>query len=164
MRNESTTEQHQYIRLQLDEDQLTFIFTTGGVPTQSIHGSVSGTRHALEQRHLTCARVEEAINEVEDLLMPMLRALPACTELKVSGPELETVFEILSTDKDAVIALASVETLFNEFSSHAGGSPIAWHHSASPAHVALGLIVLREVMHHGGFTTVSLAVGKEDQT
>ena len=160
MRNESAIEQYGYIWLQLEGDQLTFIASTGG-QDQSIHGSVSSTRNALEKGNLTGAKVEDAINQVEDLIMPLLRSLPANTELKVSGPELLKIFHMLSATDDAIVSIASVESLFNQLADYVGGSPIAWRQATSPARVALGLVVLREVMHHGGFRSVSLMPGTE---
>jgi len=153
MRNESAIGQGKYIGLQLEGDQLTF---TAPTVSESIHGSVSRIRNALEHGHLTGARVEDAINQVEDLIMPMLRSLPASTELKVSGTELVQIFHMLSATDDSVVPIESVESLFNQLADHVGGSPIAWHQSVSPARVALGLVMLREVMHHGGFGSVSL--------
>jgi hypothetical protein len=155
MNNGSTIDQSRYIQLQLEGDQITFIASTGG-PAQSIHGSVSGIRNALGQGKLSGARVEDTINQIEDLIMPILRSLPASTELRVSGPELVTVFHMLSATDDTVVPIESVESLFNQLADHVGGSPIAWHQAVSPAPIALGLVVLREVMHHGGFCTVSL--------
>jgi len=156
MRNETTTDQSSYIRLQLEADKLIFTASAGGAPDQSIHGSVSGIRNALGQGKLTGARIEDAINRIEDLIMPILRSLPASTELRVTGAELAKVFHMLSTTDDAVIPIESVESLFNQFADHAGGSPFAWHQAESPAQVALALVVLREVMHHGRFSSVSL--------
>ncbi|WP_345977546.1 hypothetical protein [Sulfurimonas sp. HSL3-7] len=161
MHNESALEQNKYMQLQLEGDQLRFIASTGSGPAQSIHASVSRIRNALEQGKLTGARVEDAINQVEDLIMPILRSLPASTELRVSGLELVEIFHMLSATDNTVVPIASVESLFNQLADHAGGSPIAWHQAASPAHVALGLVVLREVMHHGGFGSVSLMIDTE---
>ena len=54
------------------------------------------------------------------------------------------------------VSIESVESLFNQLADYAAGSPVAWRHAASPGRVALSLVVLREVMHHGGFRSVSL--------
>jgi len=156
MRNESTTDQSGYIRLQLEGDQLTFTAPTGGGQDQSIQGSVSSIGSALVQGNLTGAKIEDAINQVEDLIMPILRSLPASTDLRVSGPEVEQVFHMLSATDDTVVSIESVERLFNQLADHAGGSPFAWHQAESPARVARGLVILREVMHHGRFCSVSL--------
>jgi len=156
MRNETTTDQSGYILLKLEADKLIFTASAGASTDQSIYGSVSGIRNALEQGKLTGARIEDAINRVEDLIMPMLRSLPANTELRVSGPELTKVFHLFSATDDAHIPIESVERLFNQLADHAGGSPFAWHPAESPEHVAFGLVILREVMHHGRFCSVSL--------
>lgn len=103
----------------------------------------------------TRATIERAIDHVEDLLMPLLRRLPATPRLAVDGDELLAVLRLVAADDRAVTSVEAVERLFNELADHAGGSPVAWRHAALPAQIALGLVVLREAMHHGGFREVS---------
>jgi len=69
---------------------------------------------------------------------------------------LAEVLALLSAGDGAAVPIESVESLFNQLADYAAGSPVAWRHAASPGRVALGLVVLREVMHHGGFRSVSL--------
>ena len=88
--------------------------------------------------------------------MPMIRALPGGAELRVSGSELAEVLALVSAGDGVAVPIESVEGLFNQLADYATGSPVAWRHAASPGRVALGLVVLREVMHHGGFRSVSL--------
>ncbi len=88
--------------------------------------------------------------------MPMIRSLPGSAELGVSGSELAEVLALLSAGDGVAVPIESVESLFNQLADYAAGSAVAWRHAASPGRVALGLVVLREVMHHGGFRSVSL--------
>jgi hypothetical protein len=87
--------------------------------------------------------------------MPIIRDLPECTELKVSGSALENVFQLLPVAHGDDVPIELVESLYKELEGYAAGSPVAWRHTSSPDDVALGLFVLREVMHHGGFRSVS---------
>lgn len=118
-------------------------------------GSVAGVRLMLERGHLTGAKIEAAIAEIEDLVMPALRNLPGVSHLVVSGPELAGVMQQLASNCGAV-SISTVEALFNQVADIAIGSP----GRSQPIPVApgfvLGLVLLREVMHHGGFSSVSL--------
>lgn len=135
-------------------DELTFTAATDGGPNQRA-GSLARSRRALGNGNLTEARLERAIAEVEDLIMPLLRALPVLPALELQGPEWTEVVALLAAggggNAGAGWPIAAEEQLFNQLADHAGGSPVAWRHAASPARVALVLLVLREVMHHGGF-------------
>ena len=113
-------------------------------------------RSGLEAGRLDAAALERAIAEVEDLIMPVIRSLPRTAELGVSGSELAEVLALLPAGAGGGVSIESVESLFNQLADYAAGSPVAWRHAASPGRVALGLVVLREVMHHGGFRSVSL--------
>ena len=156
MSDESANDQAGSIRLKIEGDRLALIASTVAGPGQPTCGSISGIRHVLAQGRLTEASLESAITQVEDLIMPIIRTLPASTKLKVSGVELEKVFRLLSVTDSAAVPIESVESLFNQLADYTGGSPVAWRQDSSPVNVALGLVVLREVMHHGAFRSVSL--------
>lgn len=145
-----------YIQLRLEADELALIASTGGRSGHSGSGALASVRNVLGQGRLTESGLESVITQVEDLVMPIVRTLPASTELKVSGMELAKVFRLMSATGDVAVPTEAVESLFNELADYAAGSPVAWRRSSSPGDVALGLVVLREVMHHGGFRSVSL--------
>ena len=144
------------VRMQLQDNSLTLIALAGGGQSQSIVGSVSNIRGTLGQGNLNEQRLEVAIAQVEDLIMPVLRSFPAMTKLEIDGAELSAVFRLLSVNADEAIPVESVERLFNQLADHVAGSPVAWRQSLSPKQVAVGLVVLREVMHHGGYSSVFL--------
>ena len=147
------TDQGSALRLRLEGDALLFIASVGGA-SQRIEGSVSSIRNALGSGNLTEAKVESAIAQIEDLIMPIIRALPASERFEIDGAELVEVIELLSDDHQAVISIESVEGLFNQLVNYVSGSPSAWRQPIPATRVVLGLVVLREVMHHGGFSTV----------
>lgn len=144
------------IRLRLKGDELTFLTSIGGGEDQSVIVSVSSIRDDLEKRGLTEAGLENVITQVEDLIMPILRALPATTKLEVYGSVLEKVFNLLSTSNDVGVSIETVESLFSQLAGYAVGSPAAWRQAVSPHEVTMGLVILREVMHHGRFGSVTL--------
>jgi hypothetical protein len=161
MRNETNTDQDAYIELRVQADELTFIPSGDSGSGQNHHSSLSSVRKVLAQYGVTEAGLENAINQVEDMIMPIIRALPECVQLKVSGSELENVFPLLPVTSGPVVSIELVESLYKELEGYAAGSPVAWRHDVSPDDVALGLVVIREVMHHGGFRSVSMLVHTE---
>ena len=148
MSDQRTSDRGRTVGLRLEGDRLTFFDSTAGL--------LSGVRSGLETGRLDAAALERAIAEVEDLIMPTIRSLPRTAELVVSGSELAAVLALLPAGAGGGVSIESVESLFNQLADYAAGSPVAWGHAASPGRVALGLVVLREVMHHGGFRSVSL--------
>lgn len=161
MNDSRTIKNDGVVLLQVQGDMLVFIPPAGSNPPQgTLVGSLSGIRSLLAQEPLTEAKLEAAITLTEELVMPIIRSLPAGAALKVSGPVLAEVVDLLPTSNPAsngaTFAIESVELLFNQLADYAAGSPAAWRHPTSPADLALGLVVLREVMHHGGYLSVSL--------
>ena len=161
MSDETASDQSRSLQLRLQGDRLDFIASAGGGRGHSDGGSASSIRAVLAQGRLTEASLENTIAHVEDLIMPILRALPASAQLKVSGAELERAFQLLPVADGDAASTETLEGLFNELADYAGGSPVAWRHSSLPDDVALGVVVLREVMHHGGFRSVSLVTPTE---
>lgn len=156
MSNESKTLQDGYIELRKQANHLEFIPSEERSAEQNYHAALSTVRKLLAQYGVTEAGLETAINYVEDLIMPVIGHLPTYTQLKISGSELENVFQLLPSTGDANVSIELVESLYKELERYAAGAPVAWRHDSSPEDVALGLVVLREVMHHGGFRAVSL--------
>lgn len=151
------TDQGDFVRMQLQGDALTFIASMHGGKTQSISGSTSSIRDALGQENLNEVKLESAISQVEDLIMPIVRCLPASTKLEIDGAELAGIFHLLPESNGTAISIESVEDLFNQLADYASGSPVAWRQPVPATQVALGLVALREVMHHGGFSSVSFS-------
>lgn len=115
-------------------------------------------RHALLDRGGPgSAELEQAIGMIEDLIMPLLRHRPRPARLVVSGPELESVLKLIAHREGEAVSVESIEDLFNQLADRVSGSPTAWRHPVPPEALAMGLTVLREVMHHGAFSSVCSA-------
>jgi len=153
--DDSLTDQGDFIRMQLQGDALIFIASMHGGKTQSIGGSIANIRNVLGQDNLNEVKLESAIAQVEDLIMPIIHAFRARTKLEIHGAELAGLFHLLTENNGSIIPIESVENLFNQLADYASGSPVAWRQPVPAMQVALGLIALREVMHHGGFSSVS---------
>jgi hypothetical protein len=161
MSNKSANDPGGYIELRIEEDQLTFVTSIDRDLNQNALyqynvSSLSSVRNVLTQDRLTGAALENAITQVEDLIMPIIRNLPESTELKISGSEFEHVFHMLPVTNGEGAPIELVESLYRQLADYSVGSPIAWRHASSPEQAAVGLVALREVMHHSGFRFVSL--------
>lgn len=148
MSDERTFDQDRTVGLRLEADRLNLFDWTAG--------SLSSARRGLETERLDVATLERAIAQAEDLIMPTVRSSSRTAELAVSGSELAEVLALLPPDADGAVWVELVESLFNQLVNYAAGPPVAWRHAAPPSRIALSLVVLREVMHHGGFRSVSL--------
>jgi hypothetical protein len=144
------------VELQMEEDEISFVVPSevDGLRRLQV-GAVAGVRLMLEKGHLTGPKIEATIDEIEELLMPALRHLPGVSHLLVSGPELEDVMRQLASN-DGAVSISTVEALFNQVAAIATGSPARLQHIPTDPGFVLALVLLREVMHHGGFSSVSL--------
>ena len=147
------------VQMRLDGGTLSLTAHTSAA--QRVEGSIAAIRAGLARRPLHEGQLELAIAQVEDLIMPMLRTMPPAATLELLGTELAAVVGLLAQADGGgtgAVRIEAVEHLFNQLADHAAGSAVAWRHPVPAASVALGLLVLREVMHHGGFG----AVGRPD--
>ena len=142
--------------MQLKGDTLAFSGSLQGGADQDVDGSVASIRHALGQENLNELKLEVAIAQVEDLIMPMISRLPANVKLEIHGAELVKIVDLLCEGNGADIHIEAVEHLFNQLAHYASGAHVAWPHRVPATQVSLGLILLREVMHHIGLRSVSV--------
>jgi len=145
------------VRLCLQDNVLTFTALAPGSQPKSTSDPISKVSVVLEQGPLTEQTLEEAVARTEDTIMPRLGSLPLNAELEASGSELAELAQLLPAGSGLPVSVASVEHLFNQLADHASGSAGAWRHPIAATRGALGLVVLREVMHHGGFGSVTLS-------
>lgn len=105
----------------------------------------------------TGLELEEAIAVVEDQVMPAVRQLSGVTELVTTDPGLRDLAAAASVGVDEVLPLERVEWLFDELSRAALGSPAASLPFAPTRAAAATLLILRELMHHGGIRALACA-------
>ncbi len=117
-------------------------------------GSLADAHKLLTQGPLTAAKVEAVIAAIEDLLMPALRALPDRAALVVVEAGWGDILHGLASAGEPV-PVAAIETRFNQLADIASGSPARLHQVSTAPLSVLKLLLLREVMHHGGFATVT---------
>jgi hypothetical protein len=117
----------------------------------------------FSRQHQKCAwagnlnelKLEVAIAEVEDLIMPMIRCLPANVKLEIHGAELVEIGQLLSEHNGTAISIEAVEHLFNQLAHYASGARVTWPHRVPATQISPGLVVLREVMQHVSLRSVS---------
>jgi len=98
----------------------------------------------------TPLEVEQAIEVVEEHVMPLARRLPRPARL-VCADALA-----LRLGPPGELGIAAVEERFNELAAIVQGRPAGDSPLADPA-LAGYLLILREVLHHLGFDRVTLA-------
>jgi hypothetical protein len=96
--------------------------------------------------------LEAAIEAVEDIVMPLHRVLPPAE-----------VLHVLAADGKPLAALAQartreeLEALFNRAAAIAQGRPASSDPALADPQTVATLVILREVMHHLGFTQLRFA-------
>lgn len=148
-------EQGDAVELRMVEHQIAMRVPLASGSTQYLAlGSVAAIRVSLEQGYLSAQKIEWAIETIEDLIMPAMQALPEVSVLRVEGPELTEVLQSLAHPGESV-ATSAVEALFNQLADVASGAPLRARQVSTEPGFVLALVLLREVMHHGGFSSVS---------
>ena len=119
-------------------------------------GSMRRILASLRHEPPTAAELESAIERVENDLMPVLRTLPERSRLITSWPDIREIARVAGLDltSDARLDTATVERLFNNLADVAYGTPAAQLGVPTNRGFAATLIVLREVLHHGGFESI----------
>lgn len=104
--------------------------------------------------------LEQAIQRVEDALMPAIPALrqPRATGLECADPVLAPLLAASgrAPGTAATVSIDDVEEVFNRLARVAAGVPA--HSLGLPAHpgFAAALVVVRELLHHVGLAALRL--------
>lgn len=104
--------------------------------------------------------LEQAIQRVEDALMPAIPALrqPGATGLECADPVLAPLLAASgrAPGTAATLSIDDVEEVFNRLARVAAGVPA--HSLGLPAHpgFAAALVVVRELLHHVGLAALRL--------
>lgn len=116
----------------------------------------AGVPATLFSRDIPSAlELENAITAVEDAIMPGVRHLSGAKELVTTSPELHALAAAASADPAATLTLERVEWLFDELSRAVLGGPASQLPFTPTKRLDAALLILRELMHHGGFHTLS---------
>jgi hypothetical protein len=111
---------------------------------------------ALRHQPPTPLELENAIAAIEDIVMPLARAMPPATQLRITADPLALRLCELAGPACApgcLLGIDAVEALFNDMAAVSSGRPSA----GSPfleAALCGYLLILREFMHHLAFGDV----------
>ncbi len=103
--------------------------------------------------------VEQAIAEIEDIVMPWQRRLPHPATLFVSNAAIIEIAEAAGMPKGLdqwTLSIASLEQLFNRWVAHLQGRPAGHDDLPITARFSTALLVLRECLHHLKFNAVTI--------
>ena len=105
----------------------------------------------------TAGELEAAIEQVEDALMPEVPKLRGHQNLVTSDLESEALRVFSGLPEDArTLDVDAVERQFNRLADVAQGRPAASEGMPTHPAFAANLLILREVMHHAGFHSVTV--------
>lgn len=115
---------------------------------------ITSVRSLLRHEPIRASELEAAIAEVEDLIMPIIQKRHAGSVLEVEGDDLNGVIKALPLSSNGTASIEAVENLFSLLARVTMGTPASALGVPVSAQFALGLVFLREVMHHAGIHTV----------
>jgi hypothetical protein len=147
-------------RLHVTGDRIALEIVDGAAETVTLEiGSLQDILDHLRHEPATAAEIEAAIAEIEDALMPAMRALPARRCLVTSAAGAREIAAVAGLEGPAPVLLPAetVELLFNRLADVAHGMPAARLGMPPERLFAARLLLLRELLHHGGFDAVMIA-------
>ncbi|QJY31663.1 hypothetical protein HND92_00845 [Diaphorobacter sp. JS3050] len=113
----------------------------------------------------TLLQIEQAIEAIEDAVMPARARFPAALQLATRDPHVHALSalatrpgtaEAASTAAGDWLGIAAVEQLFNRLAARAGGRPASQDALPVDGASAARLLILRELLHHWGLPGVAL--------
>jgi hypothetical protein len=140
--NEQTT-----LRFGAAEGATTLTLAVGAQATARAHFRHSPP-NALE--------MENAIAAVEDVVMPALRQLPAGLVLCTNDAAVQTIARLAGVPDGSRMELSieGLEDCFNALAAWVQGRPASQGRLPQDNAFAATLLILRELMHHLGFTSI----------
>lgn len=119
-------------------------------------GALQVARRYFRHEPPSSADIEGAIEVVEDALMPAIPRLRGDGPLHSRDAESLVLAEAagLPTDATAHLSIEEVERVFNRLVNVANGRPAASEGLPARNTFAAHVLILRELMHHAGRTTL----------
>lgn len=142
-----------------DDDNIMLEVIKGQDPSdQTTHqaGSMQHIFRCLQSEPATAFELEAAIVIIEDELEPIILSLPAHRSLVTFEPVIHQIAEFCSDSNKSVLEVEEVELLFNRLADVAYGTPARMLGIPENRDFAAALLYLRELMHHAGFSTITI--------
>jgi hypothetical protein len=104
------------------------------------------------------ADLERAIEAVEDVVMPLARRIPVGTQLVTADVLAHSMRALASgaAGASALLPIEAIERLFNDLAALAQGRPPSQSRLPPGLEFAGYLLIVRELMHHLDFDTLTL--------
>jgi hypothetical protein len=121
-------------------------------------GTASLARQWMGHTPPTPLDIEHAIEQTEDVVMPLAAKLARTEQLQLSGADAALVLQGVGAEPDAVLrwSLDEVEDLFNRIAMVSQGRPTGPEALPSAPEFYAALVILRESLHHLRFGWVLL--------
>ena len=150
-----------HARLHIGDDETTIAFAGESGISETVvlaFGSLDICRRYFKHVPPTPGELEAAIAAVEDELMPMIPRLSPSVPLCTADTESVALARSdgVSSDDSLELDLAGVERLFNRLANVAYGRPAAQEGIPERGTFAANLLILRELMHHAGYGSVTV--------
>lgn len=124
-------------------------------PLGLAHQAARWVHHGL----ISEAAIEQAIADIEDVVMPLRSALPPSAQLFSADADFLTLASFTGMPVDArtwFLSTDALEQLFNRWIARSQGRPASQDGLPVTARFGVALLVLREWLHHLGFTGLTL--------
>ena len=149
------------ITLQLGADTSTILCTDSGrvVLQQDLPlGTASLARQWMRHTPPTPLDIEHAIEQTEDVVMPLAAKLARTEQLQLSGSGAELILQGVGAPPDAVLRwnLDEVEDLFNRIAMVSQGRPSGQEALPTAPEFYAAMVIVRECLHHLRFGGVVL--------
>ncbi len=124
-------------------------------------GSSMLAREVLRHTPPRPLEIEQAIEVVEEAVMPARAQLPEAIQLFCTDPLLHALAAAEPQADDPVwLSMEAVEQLFNRLVARAEGRPAPQDDLPVDAASAARLVIVREILHHWGLNGLYLAISQ----
>ena len=119
-------------------------------------GTASLARQWMRHTPPTSLDIEHAIEQTEDVVMPLAAKLVRTEQLQLRGSGAALILQAVSAKPDAAVrwSLEDVEDLFNRIAMVSQGRPSGQEALPTAPEFYAAMVILRECLHHLRFTEV----------
>ncbi|WP_296508981.1 hypothetical protein [Rhodoferax sp.] len=119
-------------------------------------GTASLARQWMRHTPPTPLDIEHAIEQTEDVVMPLAAKLMRADQLQLRGPGAALILQAVGAEADAVVRwnLDEVEDIFNRIAMVSQGRPSGQEALPTEPEFYAAMVIVRECLHHLRFTEV----------
>ena len=125
-------------------------------------GTVSTARKHFHQEPPTALELESAIHAIEEEVMRARSLAPRGVPLFTASGAIRDIARACGagSSREATLSIEDVEALFHRLADTAQGAPVSRAGMPVDAEFAATLTILREILHHLGFPSVTILRGE----